>query len=137
MGYQISDLNRNAQGDASVDRIDNGAGPGIIEFFTGNAPANNTDADSGAKLGTLTMSDPAFGNTAAGVATAAAITGDTAADATGVAGHVRIKDSNGVVEYQGNVTVTAGGGFVEVNDINFVAGAAIDITSITITWPAS
>lgn len=137
MTYKISDLSRNAMADALVDLLDGGAGAATIEIRTGAAPTNTTDADTGTLLGTLTMSDPAFGAAASGVATASSITGDASADATGTAGHFRAKDSNGVVIIQGNITVSAGGGALELDDISIVAGGAIDITSFTVTQPAS
>jgi hypothetical protein len=137
MVYKISDLARNDMADALVDRFDLGAAAATIEIRTGAAPALTTDADSGTLLGTLTCSDPAFGNAAAGVATASAITGDTSADATGTAGHFRVKDSNGLVHLQGDITVTAGGGALELDSVAIVAGGQINITAFTITEPAA
>ena len=75
-----------------------------MEIRTGAPPATPATADSGTLLGTLTFSDPAFGNATTAspsVATASAITSDTNADASGDAGHFRVKDSNGAVIFQG------------------------------------
>lgn len=45
-----------------VDLLDGGAGAGYIEIRTGAQPASVGTAASGTLLGTLTLSDPAFGN---------------------------------------------------------------------------
>lgn len=73
---KISDLDRTALCNALVDAIDAGAGAGTLEIRTGAAPAATTDADTGTLLATLTFSDPAYGNAAAGVAQESAITQD-------------------------------------------------------------
>lgn len=137
MTYKTSQNARNAMCDALVDRFDNGSSNAYIEIRTGAAPATCETADSGTLLGTLPMSDPSFGSAAAGVATAASITGDSVADASGTAGHFRVKDSDGNVEFQGNITASAGGGALELDDVNIVAGGQINITSFTLTQPDS
>ncbi len=117
---------RNAQGDTFVDAIDGGAGAGIIEIFT---------AAFGTLLGTLTFSDPAFGDFAAGVGTASAITGDASADATGTAAVCRFSTSTPTTQFEG--TVGTAGADINFNTVAFTAGDSIDITSMTITMPAS
>lgn len=133
---KISNTARSACADALVDLIDGGAGAGTLKVFTGSAPTNTTDADSGTLLATLTFSDPAFGNASNGTATAASITSDTSIDNTGTAAHFRVKDSNAVVILQGTVTATSGGGDIEFNSTSFVAGGTAAISSLTITQPA-
>lgn len=125
--------------DALVDSLDAGAGAGYVQIRTGAAPTNCEDANSGTLLATLTLSDPAFGAAAdlapGARATASAVTGDTAADATGTAAHFRAFDSNNVCVIQGDVTATGGGGAMELNSVSINTGVAVDITSWTITIP--
>ncbi len=131
---KISDLARSAAADAVVDLIDGGAGAGTCAIRTGSAPAATTDADSGTLLATLTMSDPAFGAASAGEATASAITSDTSVDASGTAGHFRIKDSSGTVIAQG--TCGTSGADMNFDSVTFVAGGTCAISSMTYTQPA-
>lgn len=132
---QISSLVRNAACNAIVGLIDAGAAAGTIAIRTGSAPAATTDADTGTLLATLTFSDPAFGAAATGVATASAITSDSSVDATGTAAHYRVKDSNGVVIWQGGVGTS--GQDINFNTVSFVAGGTCAISSMTVTVPAS
>ena len=135
--FAISTAARNAACDAIVDLVDGGAGAGYIEIRTGAAPATPATADSGTLLGTCPFSDPAFGNAATGVATANAITSDTTADATGTAGHFRIKDSNAVVIAQGSAGEAGDTPDMVFDNKSIIAGGTIAITSMTITVPAS
>ena len=75
--FKISTAARDAACNAIVDLVDAGAGAGTIKVYTGAAPTNPGDAASGTLLGTLTCSDPAFGASSTGTATASAITSDT------------------------------------------------------------
>ena len=126
---------RDAGCDGIADEVDAGAGAGTIAIRTGAPPTNPGDADSGTLLGTLTCSDPAFGAASTGVCTASAITSDTSADATGVAGHFRIYDSDSVVILQGTAGEAADSPDMVFDDKNIVIGGTIAISSLTITVP--
>lgn len=117
---------RNVQTDATVDLIDAGAGAGTVEIHT---------AAFATLLATLTFSDPAFGASATGTATASAITDDTSADATGTAAVFRVKDSDANVVFEG--TVSTSGADMNFNTVAFVATANVSITSFTFTSSAS
>lgn len=130
---KISTAARNAACDAIVDSIDAGAGAGTLKIFTGSAPANVGDADSGTLLATLTFSDPAFGSSSSGTATASAITSDSSIDATGTAGYWRIKDSDGTTIAQGSVGTS--GADINFNSLSFVATGTCAISSLTVTVP--
>lgn len=136
MAVRISNAARSAAADAIVDLIDGGTGVGTLRIYTGAQPAGPATAPTGTLLGTLTMTDPAFGNAANGVATAATITGDTSADASGTAGWARIADSSGTAIIDMSVTVAGGGGDLQLDSVNIVAGGAINVTSLTVTMPA-
>lgn len=133
MAYRLSTDARNAACDAIVDLIDAGAGNGTIQIRTGAQPTNVGDADTGTLLGTLTFSKPAFGDASNGTATAAAITSDTDADASGTAGHFRIRSGNNNIHSDG--TCGQGSGDMSFNNANIVAGGTIAITSFTVTVP--
>ncbi len=130
---KISTAARNGACDAIVDLVDGGAGAGTIEIRTGAPPATPATADSGTLLATLTCSDPAFGAAAAGVATASAITSDTNADATGDAGHYRIKDSDSNVIWQGTAGEAADTPDMTFDNKSIVAGGTVAISAFTLT----
>lgn len=131
----VNTARKNAAVKAIADAIDGGIGAGYVQIYTGAAPATADTAATGTLLGTVTASDPAFGAPAAGVVTANAMTSDTSADATGTAGYFRSFDSAGNVVTQGTITGTGGGGDMELDNVNIVAGGTITINSWTITQP--
>lgn len=141
MTLSISNAGAIAACDTIVDRCDLGTPPAKLRIYSGSVP---TDADTalGAQvlLAELTMSNPAFGSAAdanpGGRATASAITDDTAADATGTASFFRIvRGGTSVVEIQGTVTATGGGGDLTINTVSIVINALVKVTSLTITMP--
>jgi hypothetical protein len=133
MAFRLSTDTRNKACDAIVDDIDAGGGAGTIAIRTGAQPTNVGDADTGTLLGTLTFSATAFGSAASGTATAAAITSDTSADASGTAGHFRIKDSAGNIVADG--TCGQGTGDLSFDNATIVAGGVIAISAFSVTVP--
>jgi hypothetical protein len=133
--FKIGTAARNAACDAIVDLIDAGAGAGTLTIRTGAPPTNVSDADSGTLLATLTFSDPAFGASASGTATASAITSDTNADASGDAGHFRVKDSNGNTIFQGTAGEAADTPDLTFDEKSIVAGGTVACSSFTVSVP--
>lgn len=131
---RLTNASASAAADAVVDRLDAGAGAGTLKIYDGTIPAT-ADTAIGAQvlLATLTFSDPAFGAASNGVATAAAITEDAAADATGTATWARWADSTGATVM--DCTVGTSGEDINFNTNSFVAGATVNITSLTYTQP--
>lgn len=136
MVTRLTNAVRSAMADAAVDLIDAGSGPGTVQIRTGDQPATAGTAASGTLLGTLTLSDPAFGAAVNGVATAGAVTGDASADATGTAGWFRVLDSSGATVMDGAISEAGGGGDMILDNVSIVAGGTISITSWTVTQPA-
>lgn len=136
MATRIPTATRNAIADAVVDRLDAGAGAGYIEIRSGSQPATGDTAASGTLLATHTLSDPAFGAAASGVATAAAIGDDVSIDATGTAGWFRAYDSDADAVIDGSVTATGGGGDMQLDSVSLIAGGTSSITAWTVTAPA-
>lgn len=115
---------RNAIADLVVDRIDAGAGAGTLEFQT----------SGDVEVATLTFSDPAFGNAASGTATASAITADSSATG-GTIAKARAKDSTGTEVFACSVTVTGGGGDIQLNSVVVSAGQQVSVSSLTYSAP--
>ena len=133
MAYRLSTDTRNKSCDAIVDDIDTGGGAGKILIRTGVQPTNVGDPDTGTLLGTCVFSATAFGAASVGVATAAAITSDSSADASGTAGHFRIKDFADAIHSDG--TCGQGTGDISFDNSVVVAGGVIAISSISVTVP--
>lgn len=112
--------------------IDAGAAGGKINIYSGTIPATvATAVTTQVLLGTLTFSDPC-GAVYAGALTMGAITQDAAADATGTATWARITDADGNAKMDIDVTNTGGGGTLQLNTVNIVAGGPILISSFVI-----
>lgn len=135
MALRLGTTMRNNACNGIVDTIDQGSGAGSIKFYTGLQPTNVSDNPSGTLLGTCPFSDPAFGNSATGVATASAITSDTNADASGTCQHAAIfdSDSNALAD----LDAAQGSGSVNFDNNVIVAGGTIAVSSMTVTVPIS
>ena len=129
---QLTNAAASAAADAVVDRIDAGAGPGLLRIYDGTQPAT-ADTAIGAQvlLAELTFSDPAFGAASNGVATASAITADASANASGTASWFRVVDSNGLTVFDG--TVGTSGADINLNTVAIVASAEVAVTALTYT----
>lgn len=118
--------------------IDAGPAAGYIEIYSGSMPATPATAIGAGNtlLGTLTFSDPCSPAVpTGGPLTASTVTQDSAADATGVASWVRVKDSTGAVVFDADAGTTGGGALVQFNTVNIVLGGPIICTSFTLTVP--
>lgn len=119
------------------DAIDAGPAGGTIKIYTGTQPTLASDAVNPVTqklLGTLTFADPC-GTVATGALTMSAITQDSSADDTGTATWARIADSAGNTVMDVNVSVTGGGGALQLNTTSIVAGGPILISNFVISVP--
>lgn len=136
--FKISTAARNAACDALVDRIDGGTGAGTIAIRTGAPPTNVGDASTGTLLGTCTFSATAFGAASTGTATAASITSDTNADASGDAGYFRCYQgaaADTAADWQGTAGNSGDSPDMTFDNKSIVAGGTIAISSFTLTVP--
>jgi hypothetical protein len=89
MAYRLSTGLQNAALDGGIGPAFDG-GTARINVYTGTQPASANNAASGTLLGTLTPASDVFGAGSSGTITAAAITADSAADASGTPGWARV-----------------------------------------------
>ena len=127
---QYSVTLRNAQIDA-ISTV--GAGTAKMEILTGAIPANCAAARTGTVLATLTLPatwiSPGTGGTVVKVGTWE----DTSADAAGTAGYFRLYKNDGTtVVMQGDITATAGGGAMTLDNIVFAAAQNFTVTGFTL-----
>lgn len=129
MAVQLSVAVRNARLDAIETTI--GASP-ILEIRTGAQPANCAAADSGTLLASMTLPSDWMNAASGGTKTLAGTWQDLSADASGTAGHFRIKQG-ATCGMQGNVTATGGGGDLQLSSVSISVTQAVTITAFTIT----
>lgn len=134
MAVRLTNAAQDAANNAVVDLLDAG-GAGTLEIRSGTQPADADDADSGTLLAELTFSATAFGNSSAGTATAATITGDASANATGTASWFRAKSGAGTTIFDGSVGTS--GADLNLNTVSIVAGGPVEVSSMTFSFPAS
>ena len=133
---RLTDALRNAMADRISAAVDAGAGLGTIKLYSGTQPLDADDSlSSNTLLATLTFSDPSAPAASGGVLTFSAITPDALVDATDEVTWARVEDSDGNNVLDVNVTVTGGGGLVEINTVNLVAGGSVSVTNFTLTVP--
>lgn len=128
MALTVPTASRNAMCNAFVDLLDVGSGQatGDLRMYT---------AAFATLLATLLFSNPAFGNSAVGVATASAITADSSADASGTAAVWRARDRDAATVVEG--TLGTSGADINFNTVTWTSGDNISVSSLTITVPAT
>lgn len=128
---------RNAAADAAVDLLDVG-GAGKLQIWSGTAPTDPSATPAGTKLAEITLNTTAFGAASTGVCTLDVTGGLSAiADATGTAGFARLVDGNGAGRMDLTVSDDAGTGEVKLASTSIVSGTTVEVTSGTVTMPAS
>ena len=118
------------------DRVNAGAGPGVLQLYTGTQPNSPDVAATGTLLATFTLADPAFVNIANGSMDLDADP-DLSAVAinTGPAGWARISDSNGTAVIDGTVSSTYAAGEFFVNSTSITTNQPVFLTTFQINFP--
>jgi hypothetical protein len=127
MALQLSVAARNARLDAIETTA--GASP-TLEIRSGAVPANCAAADSGVVLATVILPADWMAAAAAGSKALFGTWQDAAADATGTAGHFRVKQG-ATCHIQG--TVGTSGADMIVDSPSFTAGQTFNVTTFTLT----
>lgn len=120
--------------DAAIDTfaaLFNSGGAGTIQFRDGSTETHPEDSANGTLLATVTFSATAFAAASAGVAAANAITSGTVTTG-GTTTHFRALNGSGVCGQVGSVTVTGGGGDIEIDDPVLILGNLVAVDSAAI-----
>ena len=132
MAFQFSAAVRNA----ALDAIETTAGTApTLTIRTGTVPANCAAARAGTVLATMVLPSNWLADASGGSKAIAGTWQDTAADATGTAGHFSI-DQGATCHIQGTVTATGGGGDMTLDNVSIAVGQQVTITTFTISIPA-
>jgi len=117
---------RNTLADAGVDGIDGGTtdATGDLMYMT----------SGDVEVATLAFSNPAFGNASSSTATANAISSDTNATG-GTIALFKTQNRDNTEQWRGAVTVTGGGGDIELTSVIIAATETVSTSSLTYTAP--
>lgn len=135
MAYQISTALQNLLADALGDAMNSGS----LEIYDAGSgvPADANEAISDQTLlANVTLPADCFAAAASGQVALSGTWEDGDVDASGTAAFFRLKDSGGTQTLQGTITATGGGGDMEIDDVNLVAGGTFTVTGFTVTMPA-
>ncbi len=133
MALQFSDTVRNGMLDNIESTISTAP---TLEIRSGSAPATCATADSGTLLASMTLPSDWMAAAYSGSKAKSGTWEDTSANATGTAGHFRIKQSS-TCHMQGTVTATGGGGDLTLDNTSIASGQAVSITTFTLTAPGA
>jgi hypothetical protein len=135
MSLTLSVAVRNALLDALETAIGASA---VLKIRTGAAPATVATASTGTVLATLALPADWMAAASGGTKALAGTWTDSAADATGTAGHFEFCASDGAtVHMRGTVTITGGGGDMTVDNTSFATGQSFTVNSFTLTAPGA
>ena len=129
MAIQFSVRVRNARLDAIETTI--GVSP-VLEIRSGAKPINCAAADTGTVLATLALPSDYMSAASAGFKQLLGTWQDLSADATGVAGHFRLK-GGGNCDMQGDITATGGGGDMLLDNTSLATGQQFTVSGFGIT----
>lgn len=130
MAMQFSVAVRNARLDAFETTT---GATAKLRILTGTQPATCATAETGTLLCEITL--PAdWLNAASGGAKSKLGTWTGTASGAGTAGYFRIVDNAGTTcHQQGNITITSGGGDMEIDNTSISNGQTVTVTSYTLT----
>jgi hypothetical protein len=123
---------RTARAEQIIAKINAGAGPGTMLFYTAPQPAKGAAITTQTLLGTVTFSEPA-GSVVDGELTFDVIADDASADADGPAVWVRVLNGDGGFVMDMPVTDTNGTGPVKMPSTQIYAGGTIHVASAVLT----
>ncbi len=130
MALQFSVSVRNARLDVVETTVGTSA---VLRIRSGTVPATCATADAGTTLATLNLPSDWMAAASGGSKTILGTWQDTAADAAGTAGHFRIYDTSGTVcHIQGTVSITGGGGDMQLDNTSIAIGQQVTVTAFTL-----
>ena len=130
MTLAYSTIAKNAAANAIASLI-NSAGRGYVQLRTGAKPATPDTAVSGTLLATFTLQTTSFSDAVGGVISANGLplTGNIVA--SGTAGWFRVFKGNGAAVLDGTITITDGGGDMEIDNLTFVSGGTVSVQALS------
>lgn len=128
MALQFSVTVRNAEMNAIETAISTAP---VLEIRTGAAPENCAAADTGTLIASMTLPENWMADADAGKIVLAGTWQDASANASGTAGHFRIKQSS-TCHIQGTVGESGSGADMIIDNADINAGQAVEVRSFEI-----
>lgn len=129
MTIKLSTSQRNAMAQAMEDNM---GGTPVLKIFTGGAPTNDTDPNTGTELVSINLPADAFNISNGVLSLSAAVSGTGIAD--GSAGHFRLYNTDGTtVAQQG--TVGQGSGDLSIDNVSIAIGQTVNLNGYSLTMP--
>lgn len=133
MALQYNTATRNAILAPLISQIGNAA---LLRIYDGVKPADVAAPVTGNMLAELSFASPPATAPSGGVLTFSPVTSDLSANASGVATHFRIYQSDGTTAVmQGDVGTS--GSDLNLDNVNIMSGTTVAVTSIKITAPGA
>jgi len=104
----------------------------ILEIRSGAVPGAE-NAATGTLLASITLPATPWAAAASGSKAKSGTWSDTSADATGTAGHYRLKNAADTHREEGTITVTGGGGDMTLDSVSITAAQVVTVTTFTRT----
>ena len=120
-----------------LDGIDSTFNSGVLEIRSGTQPATANDAATGTLLASITLPADAFAAAGSGAKALAGTWQDASANATGTAGWFRLANGADTRRIDGDVTVTSGGGDLELDSVSITIAQVVTVTTFTLNMPAA
>ena len=122
---------------AMLDAVETAIGPSpTLQLRTGNMPASGDTASAGSVVATMALPSNWMADAASGSKAKLGTWQDTNADTSGTIGHFEIRSSGGTPGLRGSVTLTGGGGDIQLDQVNLNASQSVTITAFNLTKPA-
>ena len=121
-----------------LDGIDSVFNSGTLKIYTTPQPADaDTAIAAQTLLATIDIDADSFNAAAAGAKTKQGTWSELSAIATGTASWFRMANGADSRRIDGNITITAGGGVLELDSLSITAAQVVTITTFTLNMPAT
>ena len=120
-----------------LDGIDTTFNSGTLEIRSGAQPASANDVASGTLLASITLPADAFAAAGGGAKVLAGTWQDASANATGTAGWFRLANGADTRRIDGDITVTSGGGDLELDSVSITIAQVVNVTTFTLNMAAA
>ncbi len=121
-----------------LDGIDSVFDGGTLKIYTTAQPANADTAISGQTLlATVDVDADSFNAAASGAKTKQGTWSELSAIATGTAAWFRLANGADSRRIDGDITITSGGGVLELDSLSITSGQVVTITTFTLNMPAT
>ena len=118
--------------DILLDGLDTVFNGGTLDIRTGSPPGAGAPA-TGTVLVSITLPADAFAPASGGTKAKSGTWQDLSANATGTAGYFRLLNSGATAVLEGTVSLTGGGGDMQLDNTSIAVGQQVTVTAFTLS----